>query len=138
MSEADELSDQDIFLHRLALALGRTVDELLDSISYPELVRWGKYYSIEPFGEWPANMRAAQIVATLANINRDSKKRPRPYEITEFELFRRKRKAKPLPKEELDEDGEPIVEEDPGAKMDPALMHWLFWKSRQNEDGSKS
>lgn len=122
------------------------MDELLDSVSYPELMRWGKYYSIEPFGEWPANLRAAQIVATLANINRDTKKRSQPYEITEFELFRRKKRKErppaPSPEElaqmtedeirELAPDDKPAATG--GAKMDPALMHWLWWKSRQNKD----
>lgn len=140
----EELSDQDIFLHRLALALGRTVDELLDSISYPELVRWGKYYALEPFGEWPANMRAAQIVATLANINRDSKKRSRPYEIQEFELFRRKPKRKKERTteeilEEIEAGDEPShmnPKQETDAKIDPHLVHWLFWKSRQSDSGN--
>lgn len=112
--------------------MGRTVDELLDSISYPELIRWGKYYEAEPFGEWRADVRSAHIVSTLANINRDTKKRSKPYSIDEFLLFKRpvKDKAKTTTKKTATKS-----KSTGGAKMDPALMAWLFRKARVTEDG---
>ena len=67
--------------------MGRTVDELLDSISYSELISWGAYYRVEPWGEWRADVRSAQIATILANVNRDQKKKPEPYTIKDMMLF---------------------------------------------------
>lgn len=44
-----------MLLHRLALSMGRTVEELSDTISADELLSWRAYFEIEPFGaagEW--------------------------------------------------------------------------------------
>lgn len=101
------------------MALGRTVDELLDSISYDELLQWGEYYSVEPFGEWPANVRAAQHASIVANINRDPKKRTEPFTLKDFMLFEPSRSA---PKED-------------GAKIDPTLVQWLFMKANREAKG---
>lgn len=105
-----------MFIFTLALALGRTVEELLDTVSYEELLRWGELNAISPIGEWRADVRSAQIVAMMANINRDTKRHPEPFQIKEFLLF-----DKPKP-----------VEHDPkdGAHIKPELMAWLFAKSR--------
>jgi hypothetical protein len=111
-------------LFRLALALGRTVDELLDSISYEELALWGVYYSIEPFGEWRADVRSAQLAALTANINRDRKKRPQPFEIKDFMSF--DNVAEKIAKAEPEAEGRPK-----GAHIKPELMAWLFAKGRK-------
>lgn len=100
----------------MALALGRTVDELLDTISYAELVAWGEYYQAEPWGEWRADARSAQISAILANTNRDPKKRPEPYAVKDFMMFSGKEQSE-------------AQSDQVGAKTDPALIAWMFRKS---------
>lgn len=56
-------------MHKLALALGKTVGELLTGQAGPmsgeELADWEAYDLIEPFGEWRADMRAAQTTAAV-------------------------------------------------------------------------
>ena len=52
------------FYHRLALAMGRSVKELLATVDSAELVDWAAYYIHEPWGqEW---MQAARIATTIA------------------------------------------------------------------------
>lgn len=81
---------------------------------------WGSYYEAEPWGEWRADVRSAQIAAILANSNRDVKKHPQAFELKDFMLFA---KADEVAAEaRRTADGK-------GAKMDPALMAWLFRKS---------
>src|SRR5262245_18997374 len=105
--------------------MGRTVGELLDTCGYLELLDWRDYYILEPWGEWRADVRSAHVVATLANINRDTKKRSKPYSIDEFILF--KRPEEKLEKEQKERERS---EKGVGAKMDPALLQWLMYKSR--------
>jgi hypothetical protein len=53
------------FAHRLALALGMTVDELLSRISLDEFLRWQAYFAFEPFGD--AWLRTAMTLAMAGN-----------------------------------------------------------------------
>lgn len=46
-------------MHRLALALGRTVAELVEAIDLDELLGWLAYWSAEPWGEMRADQRMA-------------------------------------------------------------------------------
>lgn len=105
------------FLHRLALALHRSVNELLDTLTYRELVDWGVHYKSEPWGDLRADVRSAQIAMILANTNRDPKKRPEPYKLVDFMPFN-KSSAEEAP-----------AEKQVGAKTDPALIAWMFNKS---------
>lgn len=98
--------------------MNRTVDELLDTMSYPELCRWGLYYREEPFGHWRTDVMLAQICAILANVNRDPKQREKPFTIQDFMLF--------------DKQTEPT--EDEGAVIDPNLLAMLFAESRKNAE----
>jgi hypothetical protein len=50
------------------------------------LSEWLAFDAIEPFGERRADLRAAQIVTAIANVNRDPKTRKEPYTIEEFVL----------------------------------------------------
>lgn len=61
---------------------------MLDSVSSRELTEWQAYAQLEPFGEERADYRAATIAMLIANANRDSKKRSKPYTIDDFMLFR--------------------------------------------------
>lgn len=58
------------FYHRLALALGCTVRQLLASIDSQELTHWLAYYRLEPWGEWRSDARAATICSVIANALR--------------------------------------------------------------------
>lgn len=42
------------------------------------------YYLVEPWGERMADIRAGMICSTLANINRDSKRTPDPFQPADF------------------------------------------------------
>lgn len=52
----------------MALALGRTVDELLDSITAEEFDAWRLYYNHEPFGFEREDYHAALVAMTVANM----------------------------------------------------------------------
>lgn len=59
--------------------LGRSVGELLASVSAKEVREWREFYELEPWG-WEADCYVSGIVAsTLANIHRDPKKRAHPF-----------------------------------------------------------
>lgn len=53
-------------------------------ISAPEFNEWMAYAELEPFGEDVASWRAGLVAATIANVNRDAKKRPSPYQPSDF------------------------------------------------------
>lgn len=53
-------------------------------MSHGEFVEWAAFYSVEPFGEYGHNLRTAMLMSLLANINRDDKKRPQPFELDDF------------------------------------------------------
>lgn len=72
------------FYFRLALALGSTVEELLERISARELTEWMAFNTLEPFGDPRADMRAGIVASVIANVNRDAKKRPKPYMPADF------------------------------------------------------
>lgn len=61
-----------------------TVGELLRRISSRELSEWAVYFQLEPWGCEVEDWRAGLIAATIANANRDPKKRRRPYEPRDF------------------------------------------------------
>jgi len=58
-----------LFLFRLSLALGRTVNELEQTLGSGELTEWKAYYSIEPFGQERDNWNTAMVAATVANYS---------------------------------------------------------------------
>jgi hypothetical protein len=54
-------------LFRLALAMGRTLQELRAALSYAEFQEWCLYYQIEPWGEDRSDLRAGIVASTIAN-----------------------------------------------------------------------
>ncbi len=64
---SDEWLDSDLEL--LALALGRTVNELENTLGSGELTEWLAYYRLEPFGQERDNYHAATIATTIANYS---------------------------------------------------------------------
>ena len=68
----------------LARTLGRTVEELKAAMTAEEFGYWQTLYRREPWGEAAEDLRAGIIASTIANVNRDSKRRPEPYKPNEF------------------------------------------------------
>ena len=60
------------------------VDALLARLSSRQISEWMAYYALDPFGEERADLRAAMVMALLANINRDPERRKEPYTPEEF------------------------------------------------------
>ncbi len=120
--------------------LGRTVGELLDTVSYPELLEWGQFMELDPEPEWRADARSAQICAILANVNRDSKQRPEPYRLTEFMMFDKLVEAARTPEAEREADTEdtPATPVKPkpkndGARLGPGTFEYLLAMSRKGK-----
>ncbi len=57
---------------------------MVQSISAEQFLEWMHYDAIDPFGEWRADYRAAEIVTMIANVNRDKKRRPTPFKTPDF------------------------------------------------------
>jgi hypothetical protein len=53
-------------------------------MSAAEFDEWQAYYTLEPFGEYPANYRAGIVSSVIANVNRDGTKHPEPYKASDF------------------------------------------------------
>lgn len=82
-----------------------TVGELLAGITSAELTEWMAFAELEPFGEERDDLRAAIVASTVAEVNRNPKKRKQPFTPQDF-----------LPKfsrevPEMDEEGEEEEEE---------------------------
>jgi len=56
--------------------MGRTVAELLDSVSPFELLRWQVFDSIEPIGDYGAYLRNGMNTAVLVNAHRGKNTKP--------------------------------------------------------------
>lgn len=48
---------------------------------------WKFFYAREPWGLSVWDAMHAHVIATLANINRNEKKKPEPYQLKDFLLF---------------------------------------------------
>lgn len=65
-------------------------------ISSREFSEWMAYYRLEPRGESRDDDRIALLTSTLVNMQRDAKKRPNPYPVSDFRLkYKSNRKPKP-------------------------------------------
>jgi len=58
--------------------------DLMERISGEELQAWMAFYQIEPFGEQRADYRTGIVASTIANANRDPKKRRNPFRPEDF------------------------------------------------------
>lgn len=57
---------------------------MLREVTSAELTEWKAYYELEPFGAPAEDHRHGIATAALANVNRNAKKKPEPYEWTNF------------------------------------------------------
>lgn len=55
---------------RLALRLGRSLEELLATVSSQELTLWRAFDRMEPIGDWRHDLGYGVIASTIANANR--------------------------------------------------------------------
>jgi hypothetical protein len=58
-------------------------------MTWTEFVDWMAYNELESFGPERADWNAAMIAATIAEANRDNKKRKKPFTVKDF-IFRLK------------------------------------------------
>lgn len=65
-----------------------------------EFAEWMAYAEVEPFGPEREDQRAGIVAALIANVNRDSKKRPEPYDVEDF-LPRWETRVAPPPTEDV-------------------------------------
>ena len=76
-------------MFQLALALGRTVAELEETMSSRELTEWIAFNAIQPFGDTRADLRSAIIASTVANCHRTS---GTPFKVADFMPYEEKPK----------------------------------------------
>lgn len=71
---------------------------------------WFSYNEVEPFGEFRSELRHGQQMALVANINRDSDKKPEPFTADDFMNFfeRPKEPERQLTVDELESYAESI------------------------------
>lgn len=55
-------------------------------MTFSQLREWKAFENISPFGEQREDIRIAALSAVIANVNRDSKRKPQPYKIEDFLL----------------------------------------------------
>lgn len=77
------------FNHRLALALGRTVTELLCSMTSMEMAEWQAYDAVEPIGDIRRDIHAAIVAREVANNNPYRRK---PKQLADFMPFQARTK----------------------------------------------
>src|SRR5690606_3053338 len=71
-------------MFRLAMVLGMTVAELGQRMSSRELTEWMAFFSLEPWGTEVEDWRFGMLASVIANVNRDTKRRKKPYEPQDF------------------------------------------------------
>lgn len=76
-----------LFVFRLCLALGQLHPEhLLQSLTSRQFAEWMAFYSIDPFGDQRADLRAGIVAATMSNRWRG--KNENPASASDFMPFR--------------------------------------------------
>lgn len=79
---------------RLAGHLGKTLEEV-QGMSWEEFRLWLAFDSQAPIGMERNDYNAALVSMVIAEVNRDRKKSPKPFQISDFLLFLKKKKSKP-------------------------------------------
>lgn len=70
---------------------------MLEEMSWSQFLGWCAYYRIDPWGPERADLRAGIIASVIANVNRDSKKRARPFSATDYMPYAKARKSSRQP-----------------------------------------
>ena len=61
-----------------------SVSRCMREVDSAEFAEWMAFATWEPFGPEREDQRAGMIAALIANVNRDSSKRPQPYDVDDF------------------------------------------------------
>jgi hypothetical protein len=64
--------------------MGIPIAELQERISSHEFAEYWVHYGLEPWGLEREDLRSGIVASTIANANRDPKKRPRPFTPDQF------------------------------------------------------
>lgn len=64
--------------------MGIPIAELQARVSSREFAEYWALYQLDPWGPERDDLRAGIVASTVANVNRDRRKRPRPYTPQEF------------------------------------------------------
>lgn len=67
---------------------------MLTQMTWEQFSGWMRYYQEEPFGEERADLRSGIVASVIANVNRDDKKKPKPFKPSDFMPYSRDRVAK--------------------------------------------
>lgn len=67
---------------KVARSLGKTVQELLETITYSELIEWFIFFELDPPIENRTEISSAIVASTIANINRQ--KNSKVYGLEDF------------------------------------------------------
>jgi hypothetical protein len=73
-----------MFMFRLALALGMTVEELGERMSSRELSEWIAFNAISPIGDERADLRSGIVASVMANCHRTKGQPFRPVDFMPF------------------------------------------------------
>ena len=84
-----------MFLHRLALALGRTVDEVERGMSDRELRDWLAFAAEHPLPDDLADLHSAMICSIVANLGRGAD--TAPVAVSDFLVLSRPAPPEPPP-----------------------------------------
>jgi hypothetical protein len=93
----------------------------IGAMSRSEYAGWVEYAQVEPFGPYIDDLRVAQVVAAIYNVNRDSGKQPEPYAPSKFARWNtfHRRQAEPQM---------PLVEADANAQSEAILKAMGYMK----------
>lgn len=81
----------------MALACGyASPAKMLRELRPSELGLWAALWRIEPWGEDRADLRSGIVASVMANIWRDSKKKPEPFSAEDFMPYREVEKSADL------------------------------------------
>jgi hypothetical protein len=85
------------------------VHAMLRRMTATQLQEWMEYAALEPFDETRSDYRAASVVAAIVNMNRDTKKHPKPIPIEDF-LLKFGEEARPAKRKQTWQDQKALVQ----------------------------
>lgn len=59
---------------------------MLRSLTVKQLQGWQLFAELEPFGDERQDLRMANVMQLMANLQRDPKTKPQPYKLSDFIL----------------------------------------------------
>lgn len=98
---------------------------MLREMSFREFAMWRIRYTESPWGETRGDIRSAQICALIANVNRDVKERPKPFDMMDFMLF--KAEFEKVGDDEEDDERDIVSDE---------TKAWLYAMAKRTEAGN--